>query len=117
MMHNPLNKFENRCRDLFGKGFQYTPCLQEVSVRYITDSDNRSSEKIQGCLIEQQVDLLFLKDYFSIYVYICMSIHEFRCVYARCLVCLPVDVYAFICHICGTCVCLHTLMFECVTCM
>ena len=31
-------------------------------------------------LIELQVGLLFLKDYFSIYVYICMSIHEFRCV-------------------------------------
>lgn len=49
-MQNPFNMFENRCTDLFGKGFQYTPCLQEVSARYNTDSDNRSSEKIQGCL-------------------------------------------------------------------
>lgn len=46
-MQNPFNMFENRCTDLFGKGFQYTPCLQEVSARYNTDSDNRSSEKIQ----------------------------------------------------------------------
>lgn len=37
MMQNPFNMFENRCTDLFGKGFQYTPCLQEVPARYNTD--------------------------------------------------------------------------------
>lgn len=81
MMQNPLNMFESRCRDLFGKGFQYTPCLQGVSARYKSDSDNRSSEKIQGCLsLSCRQVFYYQKIIFSVYVYIFMSIHEFRCV-------------------------------------